>query len=1018
MLSFHGVARRALCLALITLAVCLGARAERLPVRTYTVADGLLRDGVSRIRMDSRGFLWFCSVEGVSRFDGESFMNFRVEDGLPDRHANDVLETKSGIYLIATDKGLARLDPKGTAGSQDRPLFRTFAPNGPEAQSISTLFQDDAGMIWAGTAGGLYRVIEENAEFSFERVPIDGFSVIAIMQDGQGFVWAGGEKGGGGQLARIARDGRLETYSSKDGLPMSQIDSLLETSDGRVLAGLRPGEKLLGLLQINNDPEPGQNVVQRTWTVHDGLPTFWVPSLFQSSDGKLWVGTTAGLCLWQGDGKGSVCRTYTSKNDLCDREITSMVEDKDGDLWIATGCGVKRLARYGFTIFDQSDHLDTAFVGSIFETQSGELIINSRKDKFALSRFEDSTFNTKIPNVSPSIYLGWGWKQLGWQDEEGVWWIPAGEALYRSPPKTAFQELGSVKLEHIEMDRKLLIFRLFEDSHGDVWIATVGNGSGELLRWKRSTNKWDDLTRNAGFSPNTIASVFVEDKSGNLWIATGSDGGDARLIRYRDEKFRTFTDSDGAPTGWTRDAYVDDAGRLWLANTNEGLLRLDDPNSDRLSLKKYSYSEGLASDVVYCVSGDAMGRIYVGTVRGLDRLHPDTGLVEHFTTADGLPASYIELAYRDRKGSLWFGTSNGVVRFQPEPDRVRTSPSVLITSLQAGSRDQPISILGETKVSGLDLASNENQVRVGFIGLGAALGEKLNYEYRLNDSANWQPTAERTLDFANLASGDYRFEVRAVSADKLYSDPATISFNIAAPVWQRWWFIVLVSFAAATIVYLFYRTRLQRLLELERVRTRIATDLHDDIGANLTRISILSEVARQKSTNGNGLMLSSIAEIARESVASMNDIVWAISPKHDSLADLVTRMRRHAEEVFSIRDVKLDFDAPESDRAIRLGVGARRNLLLIYKEAVNNAAKHASCSAVQIEMKIVGPKLKMRVADNGRAFDISEVDGSGLGLESMQRRSDGIGAELTLSSINGEGTSVVLEVPLSHIDQS
>jgi signal transduction histidine kinase/streptogramin lyase len=964
--------------------------------------------------MDSRGFLWFCSVEGVSRFDGEGFTNFRVEDGLPDRHVNDVLETSSGIFLIATDKGLARLNPKGIPGSQSDPLFTTFTPDDPDARSISTLLQDASGRIWAGTPVGLYKVTENTSQFSFERLPIDNFRVVAIMQERGGSIWAGGEgEKGSSLLVRIASDGRFESFSTESGLPRSQIDALLQTSDGRILAGLRPGVMGLGMLQIRSNPGPGHMIVERSWTVRDGLPTFWLPSLYQSTDGKLWIGTTRGVCLWQGDGNGSVCRTYTSKNDLCDREIMSFVEDKDNNLWIGTACGVKRLARYGFTIFDESDHLDTGFPSSIFETHSGQLIVNTKKNQFALSRFEGSSFRTQFLQIASRVYLGWGWKHLAWQDSTGTWWVPTGNGLYRSPPKTDFERLDNVQLTSIKTGAASSLFRLFEDSVGDIWVATVGNGAGELLRWSRSADEWDDLTAQAGFSPNTIGTVFVADKNGNLWIATGSDGGDGRLIRYRDGQFKTFTDADGAPTGWTRDAYVDDAGRLWLANTAEGLLRIDDVNSDELKFRRYTYADGLAGDAAYCVSGDAMGRIYVGTGRGLDRLRPETGMVEHFTTADGLPASYIELAYRDRKDTLWFGTSNGVVHFQPEPDRTRTSPSVLITHLQAGSRIQPVSILGETAISDLKLASDDNQVRVEFIGLGAALGEKLNFEYRLDSSADWQPTAERTVNFANLAAGNYQFEVRAVSADKLYSTPATVGFNIAAPLWQRWWFMLMVSLAAATVVYLFYRTRLHRLLELERVRTRIATDLHDDIGANLTRISILSEVAKRKATNGNGQMLSSIAEIARESVASMNDIVWAVSPRHDSLSDLISRMRRHAEEVFALRDIGLHFDVPKSFLGTRLGVGVRRDLLLIFKEAVSNAARHSDCSEVRIEIIVDGTQLVLRVSDNGRSFEIDKIDGDGYGIESMQRRAIAVGADLSIISEPGMGTTITVRAPLS-----
>jgi len=962
--------------------------------------------------MDSRGFLWFCTVEGVSRFDGTTFVNFRVEDGLPDRHVNDVLETFAGEYLIATDKGLARLNPKGAPRSETNPLFTVFVPDEPQARSIGILFQSRDGNIWAGTPNGLYRIGETAGGITFQRIQVEEFTVIAIIQDRSGVVWSGGESGKSGMIVRMLSDGTVEKYSNENGLPNSQIASLLETSDGKIWAGLRPGEKDVGLLRFVADPTPEKQLVERRWTINNGLPTYWIPSLYQSSDGKMWLGTTAGLCQWQGDNAKSVCQTYVTKNDLCDWSVDALIEDKDANLWAATHCGVKKMARHGFTIYGEADKLENPFVTSIFKDSIGEIFVSAIKSQLSISRFGERGFTTIRPRIPPQIrYFGWGWKQLAWQDSTGSWWIPTGQGLFRSAKNTRFENLDRSPFEKIQTGaRSSEIFRLFEDSHGDIWIATIGS-SRELLRWRRLNGVWENLTQESGFSTSTIGSVFAEDKDGNLWIATGSDQDDSRLIRFRNGHFKTFSEADGSPKGWTRDLYVDDRGRLWLANTAMGLLRLDNVNTDKLDFVRYSIGDGLSSSAVYCVTGDAFGRIYAGTGRGLDRLDPESGEVENFTTADGLPASDVELAYRDSKDSLWFGTPNGLVHYQPTADKPRVAPTVLITNVVAGGHSQPVSILGESNIADLDLASNENQVSVGFIGLGATLGEKLNFEYRVTGK-DWTPTDERTLNFANLSPGSYRFEVRAVSADRLTSEPSIFLFNIAAPIWQRWWFMLIVSLAAATFVYLVYRARIQRLLELERVRTRIATDLHDDIGANLTRISILSEVARQKAQNGNGQMLSSIAEIARESVASMNDIVWAVSPKHDSLPDLVTRMRRHAEEVFALRDIGLRLDVPDAVRGQRLGVGVRRDLLLIFKEAVNNAARHSDCTEVWIELVLERAQLVMRVSDNGRAFNLDDIDGDGYGIDSMQRRATAIGADLSIESEQGKGTTIILRSPL------
>jgi signal transduction histidine kinase len=239
--------------------------------------------------------------------------------------------------------------------------------------------------------------------------------------------------------------------------------------------------------------------------------------------------------------------------------------------------------------------------------------------------------------------------------------------------------------------------------------------------------------------------------------------------------------------------------------------------------------------------------------------------------------------------------------------------------------------------------------------------------------------------------------------------PATIAFTILQPIWLRWWFIAAATLTVAAAVFALYRYRVARVLELASIRTRIATDLHDDIGANLTRIALLSEVARR--TPGEA-PLASIARIARESVSAMSDIVWAINPKRESVADLIRRMRQHADEVFTLRDVDLRFTAEGARDSSKLSIDVRRDLLLTFKEAVNNAARHAQCSRVSIDLRRDGSYLLLSIADNGVGFDTSR-ESQGQGLTSLRRRAERLKGALAIQSGPGAGTTVTLRVPLS-----
>lgn len=252
-------------------------RGERLPIKTYTVADGLLRDNVYKIKQDSRGFLWFCTVEGISRFDGYAFTNFTVQDGLPNRFVHDFLETRNGTIYLATGGGLARLNPTGIRAAQSEtsnqanPLFTVFLPDNPRAKQINVLFEDENDAIFAGTEDGLYKL---NASGNLERIDfgtllpdLDALPVTSIIKDRRGAMWIGTERGG---LYRILPNGEVEHFTQKDGLPDINISVLYEDKNGRIWVGLRPNISS-GLVLLVAETIKNQSIVERFYTQKEGL---------------------------------------------------------------------------------------------------------------------------------------------------------------------------------------------------------------------------------------------------------------------------------------------------------------------------------------------------------------------------------------------------------------------------------------------------------------------------------------------------------------------------------------------------------------------------------------------------------------------------------------------------------------------------------------------------------------------------------------------------------------------------
>lgn len=1032
------------------------ALAQRLPLKVYSTADGLAHNTVNRIVRDSAGFLWFCTAGGLSRFDGYSFTNFGVDQGLPHADVTDFLETRSGEYWVATRAGLVRFDPTGLTkkkvapapGTPARPsMFVPVALAGDAqlAVVVTVLREGRDGAIWVGTTDGLFRLESDEGRQSLHPVaigiPHDNVKqriVADLLEDRSGTLWIATEDG----LYRRWRDGTAARYGARDGLPGTDVNTLLEDHEGRLWAG-----GYFGFFRFTAGDTHEPPVVDRRFTTPD-LPSPWVLQLFETSQHRLWVATTMGLVeyLPAGDAQGRHFLTYGARNGLTYAGILALGEDVGGSLWLGMPDeGVMKLANSGLTAYGERDGIYQ--VGAIFEDRAhqlcfrGSVLGDSRNSVFEGARLDfvnanDPKYYTRFgcldgrrfdwftlawgPLAYPAAGLSDADAVIGWVNEgvtlqarSGEWWVGTGQGLYRFPAADRFSALKSVNPVAVYTPNDGLaawqVYRLFEDSHGNVWISTVDAATTHgLARWEPGSQRPRDLANSPGLPSlkDELPRAFCEDATGHVWI-----GFDHALARYADGAFALFTPADGLPPGAIREIHLDQSGRLWLASARSGLVRVDGTERARPTFVRYTTAPGLSSDSLNVIVDDADGHMFVAGAQGLDRLDATTGKVKHFSEADGLPVSRFIAAHRDSRGVLWFGTSSSLIRFEPPSDRLPVPPSIRITGLRVMDVQQSVSAFGERDVSLPDLAPDQHRLQIDFSALSFEPGEVLRYQYQLDDvGGGWSALSDqRSVTYASLSPGRHTFRVRPVNSDGASStEAATVRFTVLTPLWLRWWFLTLEGSAFLALVYGLYRYRVARVLELAAIRTRIATDLHDDIGANLTRIAVLSEVAKQ--TPGD-LQLASIAGIARESVSAMSDIVWAINPKRESVADLIRRMRQHAEEVFTLRDITLRFNAEGAHDSSRLGVDVRRDLLLSFKEAVNNAARHSQCSHVSIDLRRDGSHLLLSVADDGVGFDTSQ-ESQGQGLASLRRRAERLKGTCAIESGPGAGTTVTLRVPL------
>lgn len=1015
--------KRAIAIFVFVLVCCAQHRAEQLPIRTYTTADGLPRDRVYKIVPDPRGFLWFCTYDGLSRFDGYEFVNYSVAQGLPHRVVFDLLITQSGDYWVATSAGVARFNPLASGAVSK---FKTYVPTGrPDAEVITDLYEDSNKTIWVGTGNGFHKLVQKGGDWHVEYVSLgenagEQLDITSAVESSPGVLWIGAEQG----LFRRFADGRVERFSTKDGLPHPHVRDIVSEPDGTVWVATG-----LGLCRLGSNVRAGQPIVERVYTKRDGLLNEAIFALYRTRSGYLWLATMQGISEFARDAPFiDTFINYTREHGLSDAGIRTIAEDHDGNLWLGSESGgVMKITRRGFTSYSEADGLEHGRIAALGEDHNGELFVvtgSLTSPSFHIHRFNGRRFENFRVNTPAGVLPTWGWNQLFVEDRLGQWWVPMTSGLFQFPPVHALSELGRVRPTKVYTSHNGLSgdepFRLFEDSHGDIWISIISGPSNSYLnRFEPATGKFYAYAQDMALRADSAPTAFQEDRQGNLWIGFYWGG----LARYRNGKFEPFTKADGVPAGLIRALHLDHRGRLWIASAEGGLARVDDPTQDRPAFVHYTVKEGLSSDQITCITEDQWGRIYIGTGIGIDRLDPETGRVKRFTMADGLPNAFVNVAYRDRFNVLWFGTLQGLSKLVPTLDGPSEAPPILIQHVRVAGSDLPISELGVTQLGNFEFDANKNQLEIKFVSLGFRPGDVLRYQFMLDGAdRDWSaPTNQRIVNYANLKPGSYRFRVRAVNADGVVSsEPASMAFTIVPPVWQRWWFIALVVLALIAVTHLIYRYHTRRLIELERVRTRIATDLHDDIGASLSKIAILSDVAGQElSTMRDSPVAAPLAQIAdtsRDCVDAMSDIVWAVNPQRDHLSDLTQRMRRFAEDLLDAKNIEFTIRSSLDDKDVTLGADLRREVYLIFKECINNLVKHSDCTEAAVVFSLNGPWLVVSISDNGKGFEPeSNGNSSGMGghgLASMQRRAKALGGSLAIDSGASRGTSVTLNVPI------
>ena len=369
---------------------------------------------------------------------------------------------------------------------------------------------------------------------------------------------------------------------------------------------------------------------------------------------------------------------------------------------------------------------------------------------------------------------------------------------------------------------------------------------------------------------------------------------------------------------------------------------------------------------------DADGRIWVGTRNGVDLLDPATGAVRHYDASSGLISNTTVALGVDGAGQVWIATNSGVSRLQPRPEGPRARLGLRLVELRAGGRERPLPEAGVTELRDVRLPAGAGDIELGFVGISLAAGGTIGFQHRLGRQEWSSLSPERRLHLAGLSPGRYQLAVRAVRSDGVTSDSASVEIVVPTPLWRRWWVVTAAALVVLGSAAAAGRARRRRRRELERVRSRIASDLHDELGLSLSRIAVLSEVARRKADAGldtGGAEMREVGDEARDLIDATSDMAWALDPRSDDLPSLLARLRRMMADVFDGTGVAWSFAGPDTTAALALGAEQRRHLYLILKEAVHNAARHARPGRVDVRVGLDRGTVRVEVRDDGVGFD-------------------------------------------------
>lgn len=956
---------------------------------------GLPQNSVIAMTQTRDGYLWLGTQQGLARFDGVHFKTFNDGNtpGLNSTTITKLFEDSRGYLWVGTqNSGVVIVDKKGI-------LSRIDLGSDAAQSRLLDICEDQAGIVYLWLSNGqLYSYKDGNVGILF------GFCW-RIMVENSGWTWVGTPSGEMHSFRYIPGSNPL-AFQVGDDLSAGYLDFLLASKRGGYWRFAN------GQIEKWNSNRLDGISIPYPWDTN----RVGVNAACEDQDGNLIVGTSGDGIFWF-DLSGKSQRLSSVNPGLSHNTILSLLMDREGNLWVGTdGGGLNRVRRQVFDVAESGRNVQSLCqdTNGVFWAMSGNELVSLDHGRRSAYPVEQTAPGPPRDRPDGAVLV----------DSQGRIWAGNGYGgvlelrgdLLRSAPGSRFIRRS--------------VFSMFEDRSRKLWVGAQ-NG---LAVWDGSSWKPYPIPN---LSLSHAVHAIVQDVEGNLWIGTEGAG----LQCLRQGRCETFNRTNGLPSNNISSLYLDHDRVLWVG-TSGGLARFD-----RGHWTSYSKNEGMITDSIAYIIEDDLGNLWLGSTAGLMCVqkkelneiaagNAKTALFRSFGEADGLPSSECSFGFqpaacRASDGKLWFPTILGIASVKPASLKHNTnSPLVVIESTVIDGVPQNSDALYEPPPTAVTISPGRERLEIRFTSLNLTAPLKGRFKYKLEgyDSA-WteKPGDVRFASYPKLPPDNYEFHVRACNEDGIWSESdAVLAVHVLPPFWRTWWFIsASAAFLLGMIVasvYFASTLKLHRQLEslrqqeaLEKERARIARDLHDQLGANLTQVALLGEMAETDKDSPEEVETHArqISQTARETTHALDEIVWTVNPSNDTLDGLINYVCKYAQEFLAMADLRYRLEVPSQLPTTPISPELRHNVFLAAKESVNNVVKHARATSAWLRLHLEPHQFTLEIEDNGRGVAPADEKKGRSGLRNMRKRMEDIGGKFEIAPGAEGGTKIRLTAPLN-----